>query len=211
MINHKQIIDSLIDLQARYSLTTRTSSNWSRMQKLSQILPDQDIYELSLSRETLLEHVGHLPIITAYLHPLLERSQQVDLGHTLAILAIHDIAETVTGDIHSYDKSSTDQEYEVSVTKKLLNPDQFIYFEEYEAAQTLPAKFAKSVDKLAPMLVALSHPQLTKDAYQRHYITKDMVIAHKQKYMQWDKTINQLFIHLLDRLAPYFPDNQGSL
>ena len=109
-------------------------------------------------REPLIEHVGHLPIIAAYLHSKIKN--KVDLGKSLIMLAVHDIGETVMGDIVTYKKTTKDSEAEYIEAKKKLPEELMKYLDEFEGQKTSEAKFAKSVDAIAPILHEFSIPKV---------------------------------------------------
>lgn len=76
-------------------------------------------FDDNLIQESLIEHVGSLPIIAVFLHPYLEID--VDLGKVLTMLAIHDIGETVLGDELTFTKSNLSGDLEYIEGKKLLH------------------------------------------------------------------------------------------
>lgn len=151
-------------------------------------------YSSILTREPLLEHVGHLPIIATYLHPYIQHTKTVNLGDALIMLAVHDIGETVVGDVVTYKKVSAHEDAERVAAKKLLPKHLFAYFVEFEKRQTDTAKFAKAVDALAPGLHELTLPiELIFGRFDYHGFTLDDIVAKKTKYFEWDKTLKAIF------------------
>jgi putative hydrolases of HD superfamily len=82
----------------------------------------------------------------------------VDLGQTLKLIALHDIAEAITGDIPYFDESSrkdTKLADEAEAMEKMCSTLPAASGElllrlwrEYEDCETLEAKFARALDKL---------------------------------------------------------------
>jgi putative hydrolase of HD superfamily len=199
-----QLLDEIIQLQSSYNQVKRSTINWTRLSALQQLSPRQNSFNRELARETLLEHVGHLPILAAAIHPHLQHTAEVDLGHSLAMIAIHDLAETMTGDISTYNKTTVDEQHEDEVARKLLPASQLSLYLEYEAHQTLASQFAKSIDKLAPPIMHLADQELASVVFVQAHITRDMFITQKQPHMQWDSTIASLYQACLHKLNPYF-------
>jgi putative hydrolases of HD superfamily len=90
-----------------------------------------------------------------------ELNLDIDVGHTLKIAIVHDIAESITGDIDYVkivDKKISKEEkqnLEICAMKKIkatlpLKTSEEIYalWLEYEEAKTREAKFVKAMDKL---------------------------------------------------------------
>ncbi len=185
----EEIVTTLVALQDAYAVTYRATITKERHQGI----PWQQVYasfvECEAIHEPLLEHVGHLPIIAAYLHPLVQHRDDIDLGRALIMLSVHDIGETVTGDIPSFVKKSSHEAEEREVVRTLLSREMLAYFEEYESNKTMDAKFAKSVDLLSPMLHHLSHMEVTAVLYR--HLNADLVNLWQQKrmYMEWDEVL----------------------
>lgn len=105
------------------------------------------------------EHSWHLALMAIV---LLEHSNQtVDLLKVVKMLLIHDIVEIDAGDTFIYDTqknhSNTDEErLAANRIFGLLPTEQaeelIAIWEEFEAGQTSEAKFARSMDRLEPLL-----------------------------------------------------------
>ncbi|MBP9686841.1 MAG: HD domain-containing protein [Candidatus Doudnabacteria bacterium] len=98
--NPGQILNALIKLHKDYALVHRRAISYDKYKIL-------DITSVDQTRilESLLEHVGSLPVVATFLYPYLEQKEKVDLGRTLTMLAIHDIGEIIVGDAHSHRKT----------------------------------------------------------------------------------------------------------
>lgn len=116
-VDAKAIVDNLIALQRAYSFTFRVLITEERYRLVESGSLQEYTFESESLREPLIEHVGHLPIIASYLHPYIAHEDEVDLGRVLIMLSIHDIGETVVGDMLTYSKTDSHAEQEI-VQKK---------------------------------------------------------------------------------------------
>lgn len=202
MINSKipGLVDGLLDLQDKYANVFRAITTKERFNNIvrSGVITDFT-YDNELIRETLLEHVGHLPVIASYLHPHIEYSEVVDLGRSLIMISIHDIGETVTGDVMTFDKTKAHEKEEYEAVKSLLNPQMFKIFDEYEDRKTLDAKYAKSVDAIAPLLHELAIPEVTLERFEHYGFDIVKIDDVKRKHFEWDSVLLDIFEELMER------------
>jgi putative hydrolase of HD superfamily len=105
------------------------------------------------------EHSWHLAMMTLVLAQ--HSDHPIDVLRVLQMVLIHDIVEIDAGDVFLYDtsKSHTNTEQELLAAKRifgLLPEDQAKEFiaiwEEFEEGDTNEAKFARSMDRLEPLL-----------------------------------------------------------
>ena len=105
------------------------------------------------------EHSWHLAMMTIVLAE--HADTPVDVLKVLKMVLIHDIVEIDAGDTFIYDttKSHTNTDNELMAAKRIFGllpgeqVDEFIaIWEEFEAGLTDEAKFAKSMDRLEPLL-----------------------------------------------------------
>lgn len=111
-------------------------------------------------QESVAEHTWMMSTAAVMLAPLLETP--VDLGHTLKLITLHDIAEAITGDIPFFEDSprkATKAENEAkamaTLAATLPAPSAALLltlWQEYEDARTPEAKFARALDKLEVQL-----------------------------------------------------------
>lgn len=111
-------------------------------------------------RENTAEHSWHLALFAM---TLCEWSgEPVDVLRVVQMLILHDLVEIDGGDTPLYDvaRSGTQAERETLAADRLfglLPPDQRTWmralWEEFEAAATADARFAKAVDRLQPVLL----------------------------------------------------------
>jgi len=110
-------------------------------------------------RENSAEHSWHLVLFAMVMREHLDGA--CDLLHTLEMLAVHDLVEVDAGDTFAYDTSGheTKEAREREAADRIfgmLPSDQGsrlrALWEEFEAQQTLEARFANALDRLQPLL-----------------------------------------------------------
>lgn len=194
-----QLVDELLALQDKYALTHRgiiTKERHDRLVKTGAVTLDYDDVRL---REPLIEHVGHLPIIAAFLYLHIEHKDDVDLGKALTMLAIHDFGETIVGDVVTFAKTEDHIAAELEAVKKHLPPEYWPLFEEFEARETMTAKFAKAVDSISPILHEMPLPKVTMARFNHFNFDADKVEAKKRKDFDWDPVLDAILDELLKR------------
>ena len=109
-------------------------------------------------RENSAEHSWHLAMFAL----VLSDDEAVDTAHVIKLLLVHDIVEIDAGDapIHGNHDSQAVEARENAAAERLfglLPDDQAATFaglwREFEAAETLEARFAKTLDRLQPLLL----------------------------------------------------------
>ena len=197
MTTHR-LIQELLDLQNAYARVPRAIVTGERLQhELSKGAKEIDVKRQDL-REPLLEHVGHLPVLASFLHSRIEHSREVNLGRVLVMLSIRDIGETVVGDVLAYDKKPGETEKENEVARKLLPTDLVVYFDEFEERETLDAKYAKSIDAIAPFLHEIGMPNLTRKRFAAYGFGSKNIEAKKRVLFEWDEVLKDMFAEILD-------------
>ena len=158
----KERLIEFLKLQNTYAFTTRTLVTPDRYKRIALSgFVDKKDYTNDVLREPLIEHIGHLPILASYWHPYIEHTDKVDLGKVLTMLSIHDIGETVTGEICAYHKTEEDGDDEYKAALEVMHPNYHAYMDEFEALETYDAKFAKAIDAIAPNIRAVDMPKVT--------------------------------------------------
>jgi putative hydrolase of HD superfamily len=134
--------------------------------------------------ENTAEHSWHLALMALLLAEYAEGD--INLGHLLELLLIHDLVEIYAGDTYCYDEDETkDQEVqEAQAAEKLFNllpEDQSAWLQElrneFEAGRSLEARFAVSLDRLMPLLL---NYYTQGRSWKEHGITADQVLARNR-------------------------------
>jgi putative hydrolases of HD superfamily len=111
-------------------------------------------------RENDAEHSWHLAMMVVVLAE--HSDEQIDVGHTLELVLLHDLVEIYAGDTPLYDDAlGADQDAREKAAAELifglLPADQGerlrILWDEFEARQTAEARFAKAMDRFQPLLL----------------------------------------------------------
>ena len=131
-------------------------------------------------RENDAEHSWHLALMIVVLSEYADQTK-LDLLKALKMVVIHDLVEIDAGDTFAYDRvgEATKPERERLAADRifgLLPQEQAVdlrsIWEEFEARQTVTARFAAAVDRLQPML---SNFNDSGGAWRRHGITSQQV------------------------------------
>lgn len=202
----QEILDRVEFLFEHYSLERRATTQPYLLQVAEAQLkgytyhPDDD-----LVRETLIEHVGSLPMLGTALYPYINDSE-VDLGQSLIMMAIHDIGELITGDEMTFTKKVDSHIAEREAALKLLDPLYHAIYDDAETKTSKSAKFAKSIDKINPDIIDyLMPPEITKWRYKEYVGIEpeqiiDTIIKHKRPHMLWNPFMTEFHIFLLEQL-----------
>lgn len=156
-----------------------------------------------------MEHVGHLPILAVYFHPHIKHQDKVDLGRAMIMLSIHDIGETVTGDVFAYHKTKQNNKDEYEAALAVLHPSLHPFIEEYEANETYDAKYAKSIDALAPNIHEVDMPKITMERFALLHASAQDIIDTQRTYMEWDSVLLEVFDLLMSQYQAV--ENGGEL
>ncbi|EKV28711.1 HD domain protein [Caenispirillum salinarum AK4] len=106
-------------------------------------------------RENDAEHTWHMALVALLLHGELENRADVDLGHALSMILVHDLVEIEAGDTYAYDDAAIEgqEEREQAAADKIFGtlPEDMgtrfrALWEEFEARETAEARFAKACD-----------------------------------------------------------------
>ncbi|MCR5218297.1 HD domain-containing protein, partial [Treponema sp.] len=129
------------------------------------------------------EHAWHMAIM-AYL--LKEHSnQKIDIARTMIMCLIHDIVEIDAGDTYAYDEEAKKSQKEREDKAKerifsILPDDQkkelTAIFDEFEAAVTPEAKFARAMDNLQPLILNNSN---NGNDWKSHGVTASQIYGRQ--------------------------------
>ncbi len=203
-IDAHTLVKNFLSLQNDYQFTRRSMITKERFKDIANADKTRglDIEDESL-KEPLIEHVGHLPIIATYFYEHIEHKEKIDLGRALIMLSIHDIGETKVGDIFSYIKSKEDKSAEMYEAKKLLSPTLHRYIDEYELGDTFDAKYAKSIDVLAPLLHSVDLIGYVHTRFLKYGGTNEKIITKKRHLLEWDSALLEVFDLCLEQSTRY--------
>ena len=124
------------------------------------LIKRQTLLTDGITRENDAEHAWHMAIMTLLLSEY--SNEKIDTLKTISMLLIHDLVEIYAGDTYAYDEvSKLDQrERELMAADKIfgmLPEDQGTKFRglwnEFEEGDTPEAKFARSMDRIQPMML----------------------------------------------------------
>jgi putative hydrolase of HD superfamily len=106
------------------------------------------------------EHAWHMALMTLILSEY--ANEEIDVLRTISMILMHDIVEIDAGDTYAYDEEAkkSQKEREEKAADRIfamLPDDQRQKFrelwEEFEAAETKEAKFARTMDNLQPLML----------------------------------------------------------
>jgi len=148
------------------------------------------------------EHSWHLALMAIALSE--HANKPVDILKVIKMVLIHDIVEIDSGDVFVYDKSKSHKntEEEFAAAKRifgLLTENQakelIDLWKEFEDGETDDAKFAKSLDKLEPLLQNFSNNGGTWDKYN---VTYNEVYTQKKSINKGSDTLWEYAENLLN-------------
>ncbi|MEZ9929160.1 phosphohydrolase [Vibrio breoganii] len=129
---------------------------------------------------------------------------KVDIARVLKMLLLHDIVEIDAGDTFVYDAVASKEQEQ----KELLAADRLFGYlpegqreelraiwDEFEAATTDDAKFAKALDRIIPMLLNY-HNQ--GQSWVEHQVKRSQVIAINGRIQQGSETLWQKALQIID-------------
>lgn len=148
------------------------------------------------------EHSWHLATMAIILAE--HANQPVDVLKVVKMLLIHDVVEIDAGDIFLYDttQNHTNTEAELKAAKRIFGllpkeqaADIIAVWEEFEAGETMEAKFARAMDRLEPLLQNISNNGGTWKEYNVSY---EQVLNKKSIIEKGSAALWQFAKQLLD-------------
>jgi 5'-deoxynucleotidase YfbR-like HD superfamily hydrolase len=203
-LDYSELLDGLLEQLTRYSAIHRKSIQPFTRRKVLRHFPEYiSQFDDEVVRESLLEHVGCLPVVATYLYPYLDR--QVDLGRALIMLAIHDIGELVVGDELTFLKSAEQGPGELEAAMGMLHDYFKPLYRELDELTSNEALFVKSVDKLAPDLfdyLCGEEYSIERMVLQAGWKKEEAIMnirAKKRPYMEWSPFLTRFHDELFGR------------
>lgn len=201
------LLKELEFLFEKYSEELRATTQPYYLRKVSEQVPNYTYHpEDILVRETLMEHVGSLPMVATAFYPHIDDSN-VDLGQSLIMLAIHDIGELIVGDEMTFTKKTSAKDPEREAALSLLHVSYHDIYNDVETQTSASAKFAKAIDKITPDIIDYLTPADITLWRFKHFvgIEPDAIIKliekKKRPYMLWNPFMIEFHTLLLDKLA----------
>ena len=201
------LLKNLEFLFEKYSLELRATTQPFHLQTvISDVKGYQYHPDDALVRESLIEHIGSLPMVATAFYPFIN-DPAVDLGQALVMLAIHDIGELITGDEMTFTKKEIAKAPEQGAAQSLLDPLYHDLYRDVESQGTKTAKFAKAIDKITPDIIDYLTPvDITVSRYQHFVgIGRDQIIGlivqHKHPYMLWNPFMTEFHDLLMERFS----------
>lgn len=148
------------------------------------------------------EHSWHLTLMAIVLAE--HSNEPVDIFKVVKMLLIHDIVEIDAGDTFLYDtqKNHINTDEERLAAKRIFGilpkeqaEDLIAVWEEFEAGESKEAKFAKSMDRLEPLLQNTSNNGGT---WKEFGVSYDKVYQKKSVIKEGSKTIWEYAEKLID-------------
>ena len=153
--------------------------------------------------ETDAEHCWHMAVYALLLHG--ETGFDADLGHSLALILVHDLVEIHAGDTYAYDEAGrADQaEREAAAAERLfaMLPDDLRdrvtgWWREFEEGRTAEARFARALDRLQ----AFGQSVLSDGrAWRENGVGRDKTVERMRPALDSDPAIRALVEALYDR------------
>jgi hypothetical protein len=203
----ERLLDQLEFLFERYSLEPRSMTQPFLLGRVQQRVPGYAYDpEDPVIRESLMEHVGSLPMVATTIFPHISDSE-VDLGQALVMLAVHDIGELVIHDEITFTKDHSSNTEEQDAALSLLDPSYHALYDDVESQTSTTAKFAKAIDKITPDIWDYLTPADITAARLKHFVgvdrdqIVDLIVKHKRPYMLWNPFMTEFHILLMDKLA----------
>lgn len=79
-------------------------------------------------------------------------------------------------------------------------PDyQFQYLEEFVDGKSLEAKFARSIDRLAPLIHEVILPDVTAEGFKIYNYNTDLIVEKRKRYFEWDSLLLGIFECIVER------------
>ncbi len=164
----------------------------------------------TLRRENSAEHCWNLALIALLLHR--EVAAEIDLGHALSLIAVHDLVEIEAGDTYAYDPAgrATQVERETAAAAIVfgrlpadLGHRLRALWDEFEAAATPEARFAMACDRMQGFLQnVLSDGR----AWREHGVTRADTAPRMDPAIAVDPAFATLIGALYERARGMLPE-----
>jgi putative hydrolase of HD superfamily len=170
--------------------------------KLKQVLRQTLITDKS-RQENSAEHSWHIALMAIILAEYTE-NPELDVFRVIKMLLIHDVVEIDAGDTYCYDNHARKDQHERELQAAtrifaLLPKDQArqlqSLWEEFEACQTVNARFANALDRLQPLI---SNYYTHGKAWQEHGVKRHQVATRNHMIKDGAPELWQYVLKLID-------------
>lgn len=147
------------------------------------------------------EHSWHICLTALMLKDY--ANEPVDIDRVIKMLLIHDIGEIDTGDTIIYQSETVElKTQELAGLKRVfaMLPDNhgeeyIALWQEFEAGESIEARFAKAIDRVPPILHNLNREG---ESWKKHGISKEQVFSVNQRIAKgsealWEVISNELY------------------
>ncbi|MBM4841924.1 HD domain-containing protein [Vibrio parahaemolyticus] len=142
------------------------------------------------------EHSWHVALMAVLMEE--HANAPVDICRVMKMLLIHDVVEIDVGDTFVYDTAATKEqaEKEIKAAERLFGmlptdqgQDLLALWQEFEAAQSDDAKYAKALDRLIPMLLNYHN---NGQSWKENSVTREQALTINKRIefgsvTLWDK------------------------
>jgi putative hydrolase of HD superfamily len=148
------------------------------------------------------EHSWHLAMMVIVLAEY--ANEPIDVLRVLKMVLIHDIVEIDSGDVFYYDTqvSHANREEEYVAAQRIFGllprkqaTDFISLWEEFETGETPDARFAKAIDRLAPMMQNHSNEGGT---WKKHDVPLTKILNLKKPIEKGSTTLRTYAEHIID-------------
>lgn len=149
------------------------------------------------------EHAWHLALMVYLLREY--ANEPVDVAKTMFMVLIHDLVEIDAGDTYAYDDAgnATKREREVKAAERIFNilpedqaKEMRDVWEEFENGMTPEAKFARTLDKVQPVMLNDATGGL---AWREHGVYVDKVLQRNANTKDGSKVLWEYVKMLIER------------
>ena len=147
------------------------------------------------------EHAWHMAIMAYLLREY--ANEEIDICRVMIMCLIHDIVEIDAGDTYAYDEEAkkTQKAREDAAKERIfsmLPEDQKVelmaIFDEFEAAETAEARFARAMDNLQPLMLNTSNDG---GDWKARGVTAEQVYKRQSKTLPGSKRLYEVTDEIL--------------
>jgi len=173
------------------------------LDRLKSVLRHTHIQCADNRRENSAEHSWHVAMMAILMHE--HANEPVDISRVLKMLLMHDVVEIDAGDTLVYDTAALaqQQEKELKAAKRLFNllPEEqgaelYEIWQEFEAAQSADAKFAKALDRLIPLMLNFNNQGI---GWLKNSITRQQALTVNRRIEDGSHTLWEYAQQMIDQ------------